>query len=47
MYGRKLKMLEAIVEGVAVFLVGSILIGISAAALYSVYMDNLDDDDDL
>jgi len=40
-------MLEAIVEGVAVFLVGSILIGIGGAALYSVYMDNLDDDDDL
>lgn len=40
-------MLMALVEGIAVFLIGAILIGISGAALYSVYMDNLDDDDDL
>lgn len=40
-------MLELIVEGIAVFLIGTILIGIGGAALWSVYMDNLDDDDDL
>jgi len=40
-------MLEAIVEGVAVFLIGIILIGVCGAALYSAFMDNLDDDDDL
>jgi hypothetical protein len=40
-------MLELIVEGVAVLLIGTILIGICGAALWSVYMDNLDDDDDL
>lgn len=40
-------MLELIVEGVAVFLILLILIGIGGAALYGVYMDNLDDDDDL
>jgi hypothetical protein len=40
-------MLELIVEGVAVFLILVILIGIGGAALYSVYIDNLDDDDDL
>ena len=40
-------MLMTLVEGIAVFLIGAILIGTSCAALYSVYMDNLDDDDDL
>jgi len=47
MFGRILKMLELIVEGIAVFLILVILIGIGGAALYSVYMDNLDDDNDL
>lgn len=40
-------MLEIITEGVAVFLILLILIGISGAALYDIYTDNLDDDDDL
>jgi hypothetical protein len=40
-------MLETIVEGIAVVLIGIILIGICGAAIYSIFMDNLDDDDDL
>ena len=40
-------MLEVIVEGAAVVLIGIILIGISGAALYNIYTENLDDDDDL